>query len=286
MTSLLFQAISDDEGRLVVPPCFRVDAPPSVPSDGLGDLAIDLLDAAGKVLVSGRAALMQPCGVPTPAGRERQPVVTRLAQALLPYDPKARTLRVSQWGRTLYERSVEAEPPALKVRWPTAKLLTGPSVSIAWESGDDSVHALLQFSADDQIWQPLSLPTRAAQCEVDLGRLPGGKACRFRLMVSNGVLTTVQESKPFRLAPRGWIAMVLQPEAGQSIATGSPIDLVGQGFHLEEGRAEVAALHWHSSIDGPLGTGARRRVRLSPGRHHITLKVGDDAQRSVEVEVG
>ena len=97
MTSLLFQAISDDEGRLVVPPCFRVDAPPSVPSDGLGDLAIDLLDAAGKVLVSGRAALMQPCGVPTPAGRERQPVVTRLAQALLPYDPKARTLRVSHF---------------------------------------------------------------------------------------------------------------------------------------------------------------------------------------------
>jgi hypothetical protein len=209
----------------------------------------------------------------------------RLAQALIAHHAKARTLRVSQWGRVLHERRVK-ELPAIDVAWPAADVLAGADASLSWTCADPAVVALWQFSTDGKRWLPLTLPQPAGSSRVDLRAVPGGKSCRLRLLVSDGVQTHRFDSKPFARKARGWVALLLAPADGSQAAAGAEVELVGQGFETEKRVAEFDKLQWVSSIDGELGSGHRRRVRLSPGKHQITLSVAGRASSSVLLRVG
>jgi hypothetical protein len=284
MQVLLFQAIGMPDGSLVVPPPFTTEGVASPPGEGPADLEVELLDAAGAVLVRQRVAFASPCAMPAP-GRPPAEPPPRLAQALIAHHAKARTLRVSQWGRSLHERTVKAAP-AIDVAWPAAGALAGAELKLAWSCADAAVFGLWQFSNDGRNWTPLSLPQPAGSCGVDLRMLPGGKACRLRLLACDGVQTHRIDSKPFALKPRGWVSLLLAPADGSRIASDQPIELVGQGFEIEKREAEFDKLGWASSIDGDLGSGHRRRVRLSNGKHLITLTVHGRSARSVSVVVG
>lgn len=71
-----------------------------------------------------------------------------------------------------------------------------------------------------------------------------------------------------------------------------PIGVVeaGQDFTLhariagEDTHPEPVAVHWTSSVDGPLGDGAIVTTHLSPGLHDIRVSVEDRAGRVGEDE--
>lgn len=284
MQVLLFQAIALPDGAIVVPPPFTAEGLASPPGEGPADLEVELLDAGGTPLVRHRVAFGSPCAVPAGGGRPAESP-PRLAQALIAQHAKARTLRVSQWGRTLHERTVTA-PAAIDVAWPTAAALAGTEVKLAWSCDDAGVVGLWQFSNDGRNWTPVSLPQAAGSSTVDMRSLPGGKTCRLRLLTSDGVQTQRIDSKPFTLKARGWVAMLLAPADGTRVTGDAEIELVGQGFETEKRQAEFDDLSWTSSIDGDLGTGHRRRVRLSPGEHQITLSTHGRTSRAVSIVVG
>lgn len=284
MPVLLFQAIALPDGGIFVPPPFTVEGEPSVPGESPADLEIELLDAEDAPLVRHRAGFATPCAVLS-AGDRAGATAPRLAQALIAHHAKARTLRVSQWGRVLHERRVKA-PPAIDVAWPGADVLAGADATLSWTCSDPAVVALWQFSTDGKSWLPLTLPQPAGSSRVDLRAAPGGKACRLRLLASDGVQTHRVDSKPFARKARGWVALLLAPADGSQASAGAEIELVGQGFETEKRVPEFDKLQWVSSIDGELGTGHRRRVRLSPGKHQITLSVAGKASSSVLLRVG
>ena len=284
MQVLLFQAIGLPDGAIVVPPPFTAEGLASAPGEGPADLEVELLDAGGTPLVRHRVAFGSPCAMPVDGGR-RADSPPRLAQALIAQHAKARTLRVSQWGRTLHERTVTT-PAAIDVAWPTATALAKTMVKLSWSCGDTGVVGFWQFSNDGRNWTPVSLPQAAGACTVDIRSLPGGKTCRLRLLASDGVQTQRIDSEPFALKARGWVALLLAPADGTRVAGDAEIELVGQGFEVEKRQPEFDQLSWVSSIDGDLGTGHRRRVRLSPGQHQITLSTHGRTSPAVSILVG
>jgi hypothetical protein len=83
---------------------------------------------------------------------------------------------------------------------------------------------------------------------------------------------------------------ISSPTANQSLP-GSEVQLSGTATDTEDGTISDR-LVWSSSVDGALGTGATRKVSLSPGAHTITAVVQDSggamatATASVTVTVG
>lgn len=284
MQVLLFQAVGMPDGSIVIPPPFTAEGQPSLPGEGAADLEVELIDAGGTPLLRHRVAFATPCAMPASASLSAH-TPPRLAQALIAQHDKARTLRVRQWGLVLHERTV-TEPPAIDVAWPSADALDGGEVELSWSCADAAVSGLWQFSNNGRTWTSLSLPQPAGSCKVDLGSLPGGRNCRLRLLSSDGVQTHRIDSAAFVLKPRGWVALLLAPADGTSVPGDAEVELLGQGFELEKRVAEFDKLSWSSSIDGELGTGHRRRVRLSPGRHQITLSVFGRAAPPVSIAVG
>ncbi len=284
MPVLLFQAIALPDGGIHVPPPFTTEGEPSQPGESPADLEIELLDAEDAPLVRHRVGFATPCAVPPP-GMPAEAAPPRLAQALIAHHAKARTLRVSQWGRVLHERRVKA-PPAIDAAWPGAEVLAGAEATLSWSCADPAVVAMWQFSADGKNWLPLTLPQPAGKSRLDLRAVPGGKACRLRLLASDGVQTQRIDSPAFARKARGWVALLMAPADGSQAAAGAEVELVGQGFEAERRLAEFDKLQWVSSIDGALGSGHRRRVRLSPGKHQITLTVAGKASSSVQLRVG
>ena len=284
MQVLLFQAIGLPDGSIVVPASFTSEGVTSPPGEGQADLEVELLADDGASLVRHRVAFASPCAVPTGEGAPRE-TLPRIAQALIAHHAKACTLRVSQWGRTLYERTVTT-PPVIDVAWPTETDLGGTEVKLSWSCNDTGVNGLWQFSNDGQNWTPVSLPQPAGTCTVNLGALPGGNACGLRLLASDGVQTHTIDSKTFALKPRGWVALLLAPPDGMRADVDAVIELVGQGFEIEKQQEDFDNLHWTSSIDGDLGAGHRRRVRLSAGQHQISLSVLGITQSAVSIVIG
>lgn len=283
MQVLLFQAIALPEGGIFVPPSFTIDGQVSPAGEGPADLEVELLDAKDAVLVRHRVVFAAPCAVPADGGRQGESP-PRVAQALIAHHAKARTLRVSQWGRVLHERRV-LTPPAIDVAWPSAIALAGAEATLSWTCADPLVAGMWQFSSDGKTWSSLTLPQPAGASVADLRSLPGGKTCRLRLLVSDGVQTQRFDGKPFARKSRGWVALLLAPADGSTAATDAVIELVGQGFEIEKRLTEFDSLQWASSIDGDLGSGYRRRVRLSPGKHQITLTVQGRASSAISVRV-
>ena len=86
------------------------------------------------------------------------------------------------------------------------------------------------------------------------------------------------------------LAMILAPEADTRLEQGSPLHLQGQGYWLEEHRAELENLVWSSSLAGALGSGPNIDVAgLEAGKHEITLAAGEGDRvgtASIEIVVG
>jgi hypothetical protein len=97
---------------------------------------------------------------------------------------------------------------------------------------------------------------------------------------SDGVTYTSRESDtPPRLVLtlRGQAPTVTigAPTAGQVVFAGVPVTLAASAIDLEDGNLG-SRIGWRSSLDGPLGTGARLTVNtLRPGVHVLTASVTD-----------
>ncbi|WP_406238515.1 hypothetical protein [Nocardia sp. NBC_01009] len=67
--------------------------------------------------------------------------------------------------------------------------------------------------------------------------------------------------------------MIQKPSSDAELST-EEVELLGNGWWLEESTPELDQLSWRSDVDGELGRGRLLRARLSPGRHVLTLTAG------------
>lgn len=147
---------------------------------------------------------------------------------------------------------------------------------ITWRAADDppATEFRIRYSHDAcRTWIPVVLRTTSLSVSVDVDELPGGDQCRVAVVATNGIRSTTVESEPFRVPVKPCRSLIQRPSGDVELST-EEVDLLGNGWWLEEATAELDELSWRSDVDGELGRGRRLRAQLSPGRHVLTLTAG------------
>ena len=188
----------------------------------------------------------------------------------------------------------ELMPSQLKVEllWQPGRVVSGIE-QISWKtSGDDRQKATyrLQYSNNNgRDWLTVAVTGAARKASVDIDTLPGGGSCRFAVLASAGLTNQRVRSEPFKVPLKPCGITIISPLDGQTVDRDDPVSLIGSACYLETRQMETKRLGWHSSIDGTLGAGpVLDGVRLSPGKHTLTMTAGDGrrkGQASVEVTV-
>jgi len=215
---------------------------------------------------------------------------------MLPYPSGVARIVLRKGAQQLAVRPVSAHVPTVTVLFPNGGetwAATG-TYTITWTASDadgDPLAYSVLYSPNGSDWLPVAAGITQTQVAVNAAELAGGNAARVRVLASDGVHTTADESDaPFTVARKALQAFILSPEKDIIIAPGTPLWLQGYAYDLEDGTLLDTALRWSSSRDGNLGTGSQVLVSLSPGEHVITLTATDSdgnvTTATVQVYVG
>ncbi|MCB1055396.1 MAG: hypothetical protein KDD11_07765 [Acidobacteria bacterium] len=173
---------------------------------------------------------------------------------------------------------------------PTATIVAAPLGEIPWASpitlrGTASDAEDAAISPQRMVW--------TSSRDGELGRGPevhprflshGDHVVTFAVTDSGGRTATATTS--FRIgnnAPNR--PRILRPVTGATLPSGLPAVLRGSATDRESGQLTGDALVWRSDLDGVLGTGELTTVRLSAGRHRISLTATDPGGGSASAEV-
>jgi hypothetical protein len=266
------------DGDVQLFPSFITSSPHASTYDEFEHMfAVEFVDSRGEIV--GRAPLpsYELCTEPqTSSGN-----VVLMAKVILPEDVES--FRIVRERDVLAEYHAPPETPEVRFTWSPPDRAHG-LIEVTWEAdnpGNVPLHFLLAFdNTRAGRWQPVSFVTPNTSARIDVDRLPGGNQCCIRLLCSDGFHTVYADSSIFALEPRPCQAFILDPEDGHRLAAGSALELSGQGYWMEEDRAEYDDLFWWSSLDGELGRGQTLTVVLSGGLHQITLRAGRDDRMS------
>lgn len=225
---------------------------------------------------------------------------------LVPLDPAAASVEVvDPAGRTVEALEISANAPTARWTEPAAggggtnqtdfDFLTTRCCSVSAADADgDALTATLQYSADGEHWQVLASVRGSPGGEDSRGlwqinldqetvdSLPGSDAGRLRMLVSDGIHTTIADGEPtVRVPNRPPTVWIEAPSVPMAYPVGGKIVLTGAAHDREDRDVPDAGLAWSSSIDGSLGSGPEVTTRtLSPGRHRIVLEATDTAGAS------
>lgn len=190
-----------------------------------------------------------------------------------PHPPELRDLMVSATGNDAY-----------RLRWS------------ALDADDDRLNFQLQYSRDGEFWLPLQRAIEQTgesySFQFPITALPGGDACRIRVMATDGLNATWADSPPFQVPAKPPTATITLPDEGASYLTGQEVQFAGFGYDPDEGMLEAMTFQWGSDRDGLLAhsVSSHRISSLSPGAHLITLSVenraGQRAQTTRRVRIG
>jgi hypothetical protein len=215
---------------------------------------------------------------------------------MLPYPPGVARIVLKKGAMELAVRPVSAHAPVVTVLSPNGGETWAASgaYTITWTAGDldgDSLTYSVLYSPDGNDWVPVGTAITGTQLAVNAAELAGGIAARVRVLATDGVNTTADESDAaFTVGRKGPAAFILAPTGDVRFMPGTPLWLQGYGYDLEDGTLEGAALRWRSDRDGDLGTGSQALVTLSPGPHVITLTAtdsqGNTAATSISIFAG
>ncbi len=205
----------------------------------------------------------------------------------VPYPAGVHKIEVRKGETLLAERGASANVPGVQVTSPNGGESIGAAgVTVTWNMSDadgDPLSVTVLFSRDNgQSWQTLAVDLTESQVALAFASLPGTTQGRIRVLVSDGIHTTQDESDgTFVVEGHAPQAAILAPEADATFVISQTVLLHGSGYDLEDNLLPDTAFVWQSDREGVLGTGAELAINtLSPGAHLLTLQVTDAANNT------
>jgi hypothetical protein len=177
-----------------------------------------------------------------------------------------------------------ASPPEFKLIQPNGgeAWLADGEYEVAWTGSDpdgDPLRYVLQHSADGgRTWKALATNLVGQTYTLDATRLAGSEMVRLRILASDGVNTSHDESDGvFAVEAKSPEAMITSPVPGRVFEPGELVLMEGAATDLEDGPInDDSRFTWFSSVQGELGLGQQLWVTgLERGWHTITLRVTD-----------
>jgi hypothetical protein len=238
--------------------------------------SIDLEDAKGKLLA--RYPFRPRESSDIGRGKDRRALVAEV----VPYAPHTARIVISRDGQRLSSRSVSPNPPVVQVLYPKGgETLRGKEVTVKWRMADsdgDQLVSTLFYSTDaGKTWQAIGSHIEGPEYTLYLADLPGSNYARFRVMTTDGVNTSTDDSdKVFRVPLHPPQVRIVSPVNSASFLASQTIVLVGEAFDREDGNLDGQNLQWESEGYGVLGYGRSVALPpLSPGTHTIVLSAKD-----------
>ena len=166
--------------------------------------------------------------------------------------------------------------------------------TITWAASDgdgDPLAYSVLYGSDGSSWVPVGVSITQTQLAVDAAELAGGNAARIRVLASDGINTSSDESDSvFTVGQNPPSVYIFSPEDNMAVLPDSVLWYHGYAYDLEDGMLEGTSLQWSSNRDGLLGAGSEALVTPSRGQHVITLTATDSdgakAAASINVFVG
>jgi hypothetical protein len=200
---------------------------------------------------------------------------------MLPYPSGVARIVLKKGSQELAVRPVSANAPVVAVLSPNGgeTWATSGTYTITWTASDadgDPLTYSVLYSPDGNNWVPVGTAITETQLAVNAAELAGGSGAKVRVLASDGLNTSADESNAsFTVGRKGPQAFILSPEGDGTVPPGTPLFLQGYAYDLEDGTLGETALRWSSNRDGDLGTGSQVLVTLSQGQHVITLMATD-----------
>lgn len=273
----------------------QVEAPGQVSRQWEGatsPLSVDILDANAQVLFTHHLLAVRSqaccrgggcgggCGGAVPAGREPWQDFDEAIE----WPEGARSLAFHDGGDPLLV--VQAgEAPTLEV---SRVEVSHVEEVLADEQGDDRVRLRVEarhpretpsvavlFTGDDgQTWWPVAFDPADGEVSVAASSLPSRGSCRFRVVATAELLSTVVDTESVDLPPAPRALHLELPDPDCGIGAGPvmmrvTLDLRGHGA------PSPREVRWWSSIDGDLGVGTELVADLSAGTHEVSVTAPD-----------
>ncbi|MGH9848872.1 MAG: PKD domain-containing protein [Blastocatellia bacterium] len=272
--------------RVQLEPFLRLSEAELSPRPTTSQFSIDLLDGTGAVLA--RYPFEPKLNTDIPANVDRLAMIAEVIQ----YLPATRRVVISKDGRELASRAVSANAPQVRVVSPNGgETLQGRTITLTWTAsdpdGDSLAHTLLYSIDAGQTWLPFAIGVKQSSHQVNLESLPGSDRALFRVITTDGVNTSMDDSDAiFRVPSKSPQARIISPGDQSSFLTTQTIVFIGEAFDLEDGRLKGQALHWRSDKQGALGSGRSIAVTgLMPGTHTITFEAKDQSGAAGQVSI-
>jgi hypothetical protein len=277
-----------------------------------GDYSIRLLDAGGATLAdypfTPKFSHLEPGPEPSPFQlATAEATEPGLIVEFVPWDGDTARIAIYHQGeKELASRTVSPNAPQVTLTSPNGgEILDTSSTTVAWTASDDDDDALeftLDYSVDGGTqWQTLGSGITTNHLLIDTALLPGTDQGRFRIVASDGVNTTRDESDgDFTVPRKAPEVQVVSPPDDARYVYGSSVALVAESIDIEDGTLDDSALTWTASFSGTfgatyaltetLGTGHMLHVTdLITGTHHITLTAvdsgGQQASQTVTIHI-
>lgn len=245
---------------------------------------VRVLDAAGAVLQSAPLDLIVPEDGNGQGGAFRQ---------FLQKPATAAAVQIVANGAVLAEARASGHPPVILGVQATPNAANGTlTVNVSSADADGGpLYLTVQFSEDGIRWQPIKVNTLQTSFTVDTTHLPGGNACRVRVIVSDGFHSAVAITTPFSLPKHAPEVFISGVQPGERVPSGRTVGLEGHAIDAEDETIPENGLSWALAGNDPrTGLGSTFRLTgLPPGRHTVTVTGrdadGQEATATVAFEV-
>lgn len=204
-------------------------------------------------------------------------------------------LRIVHDEQTIWKSSASAADPTVTIVTPAGSSPLSGTVDITWQAedadGDELIYTLLYSIDDGETWVPIAVRLEEPKYKLDLDRLPGGSACRLRVIASDGWNATRADTPDaFAVADKAAVLEIDAPQDGEQIDYHAQLDLSAYAYDKETGWIDGENITWQSSVDGQLGMGNYLTFDdLSSGEHTITALLdgpsGQKMQASVAITI-
>lgn len=166
--------------------------------------------------------------------------------------------------------------------------------TIQWSVADadgDATTAALFYSPDGEAWLLFRADLTGGAFDLDPDQMPRSTQGRLRLIVTDGLNSTIVETVEMSFLGGGSDpeVYVITPNQFQTVRSGAPMVLHGYAWDREDGTI-AGNIEWVSSVDGPIGSGRIFTVNdLSDGLHLLTAFITDSdgniAQASKGIQI-
>lgn len=274
IVSLVFRRFADGERKVEVKKAHRVDAPGSYlkPTAAPPFAWLDLADREDRIIAVHplrRERAMASCGCCPVDGSDEDEPTLRFVE-VVEWPAEATSLHIRQGDKKLDVLQV-GEAPSLELGRPEITEET-VELSVRARHPRAAPSIVVLFTGDDgRTWMPVT-DNAPERLRLDAMRLPGGAACRFKVIATAELSATMRETETFDLPRRGrrlFVTAEPSPCAPGEVSLRALVDTRGLGM---PGAEQVS---WRSDRDGELGLGVNFAVTLSPGRHALEATAPD-----------